>query len=458
MKKTFMKASLCGMILLLWSLNVNAIDFTTSGDGKTYSFEALSALEGSGVTKEGDVFVVDGTITISEGDFFKIDEGIVVEFCDNAEVILKCPSDLQAHTSPTTLTRHGEATTCYGLNVQSASVSEVENITFDYVGLRGNTPAGMNVRHCTFTHHNGNASGALFLGGDGAAFTVEDCHFELCQKAAIGGAANYFCPATITGCTFIKNSQANGNIPQLNLTSASDITISNCTVEGDSTLNMVGGIGVSNFFGYDNQHITISGCTIKDNRYGITTMGVMDVKITDNQIINNRFETNPNNGGSGISLYDPYLKQNVYLSGNRIEKNLWGITVIGCGHVNMGQVTDGEGGDYNPGNNVFKDNGNSGVLYDLYNNSTNTIYAQGNIWNVALQDEEHIEEVIFHKHDNPSLGEVLFMPAGDPEGIRQLRHRPTEEGGVFSISGTRLPSSQALPHGVYIINGKKILK
>ena len=41
-----MKASLCGMILLLWSLNVNAIDFTTSGDGKTYSFEALSALEG----------------------------------------------------------------------------------------------------------------------------------------------------------------------------------------------------------------------------------------------------------------------------------------------------------------------------------------------------------------------------------------------------------------------------
>ena len=418
-----MKASLCGMILLLWSLNVNAIDFTTSGDGKTYSFEALSALEGSGVTKEGDVFVVDGTIAISEGDFFKIDEGIVVEFCDNAEVILKCPSDLQAHTSPTTLTRHGEATTCYGLNVQSASVSEVENITFDYVGLRGNTPAGMNVRHCTFTHHNGNASGALFLGGDGAAFTVEDCHFELCQKAAIGGAANYFCPATITGCTFIKNSQANGNIPQLNLTSASDITISNCTVEGDSTLNMVGGIGVSNFFGYDNQHITISGCTIKDNRYGITTMGVMDVKITDNQIINNRFETNPNNGGSGISLYDPYLKQNVYL-----------------------------------GNNVFKDNGNSGVLYDLYNNSTNTIYAQGNIWNVALQDEEHIEEVIFHKHDNPSLGEVLFMPAGDPEGIRQLRHRTTEEDAVFSISGTRLPSSQALPHGVYIINGKKILK
>ena len=66
------------MILLLWSLNVNAIDFTTSGDGKTYSVEALSALEGSGVTKEGDVFVVDGTITISEGDFFKIDEGIVV--------------------------------------------------------------------------------------------------------------------------------------------------------------------------------------------------------------------------------------------------------------------------------------------------------------------------------------------------------------------------------------------
>jgi len=48
-------------------------------------------------------------------------------------------------------------------------------------------------------------------------------------------------------------------------------------------------------------------------------------------------------------------------------------------------------------------------LYDLYNNSPNTIYAQGNTWNVTIQDSISIEEVIYHKNDDPTLGEVIYM-------------------------------------------------
>ena len=33
-----------------------------------------------------------------------------------------------------------------------------------------------------------------------------------------------------------------------------------------------------------------------------------------------------------------------------------------------------------------------------------TVYAQGNTWNVAVQNEQNIEQVIFHQVDNSQLG------------------------------------------------------
>ena len=80
-------------------------------------------------------------------------------------------------------------------------------------------------------------------------------------------------------------------------------------------------------------------------------------------------------------------------------------------NLNLGNLEDGD--NYNPGGNVFINNGNNGVLYDLYNNSANTVYAQGNTWNVEVQDQESIEGVIYHKNDNSALGEVIFMPAAE---------------------------------------------
>ena len=79
--------------------------------------------------------------------------------------------------------------------------------------------------------------------------------------------------------------------------------------------------------------------------------------------------------------------------------------------LNLGNLTEGD--DSNPGCNVFLTNCNGGVLYALCNNSPLTVYAQGHTWYVEVQDEESIEKVIFHKKDNPSLGEVIFMPPAE---------------------------------------------
>lgn len=439
---------------------VMAEDFQTNGKNNTYNFQTLAGIENSGVFKSGNTYVVKGTCTISQGDHFKIDEGAVVAFTDNARLVIQGTADLTT-SLPTTLTKYGGASSCIGISVQNDAVTEVKNLNFEYVGLQGNTSAGMNVRSCHFSNHNGSISAALSLGSDGATFHITDCTFDHCQKAAIGGAANYSCPTTIERCTFTHNSQANGNVPQLNLTAASHVTVSECTVEGDPSLTMVGGIAIANWFGYSGMKATVDHCLIKDNRYGITTMGIMDVDIIGNELIGNNHETNPDNGGSGISLYDPYLQQKAVITANRIEGNLWGITVIGCGDVNIGktEVTE-DADDYNPGMNVFKDNGNRDVFYDIYNNSTNKVYAQGNLWNVAQQDEKSIEEVVFHKNDNPSLGEVIFMPAGDPAAIHTAHAQRPTDTRIFNMQGVQVGtgSYEALPRGLYIVNGKKIAR
>lgn len=456
-----MKKKMQTIICLLWATSLlQAADFKTIGDGTTYTFEKLSNTPGSGVKHEDGRYVVNGTCTISASDHFAIDAGAVVAFADQAELIIEGTADLRA-TSPTTLTRYGEATSCYGIDVKNAQeVTEVSNLTFEYVGLRGSGQKGMNLSQCHFLHHNGSSSGALYLGCDGAPFHISDCTFEHCQKAAIGGAANYFCPVVIEGCEIRHNSQDNRNIPQLNLTAASEVVVRNCIVEGTPELNMVGGIGISNFFGTSGIHVTVENCEVYDNRYGITTLGAMDVNIVGNRLVNNRYESNPNNGGSAISLYDPSGTQTVYISGNHIEKSLWGITVIGCGEVNAGKTDVAtDAADYNPGNNIFVDNGNSGVLYDLYNNSSRRVYAQGNIWNVPTQDAEHIEEVIFHRHDNAALGEVVYLPAGDPSSIGSPISPTTAESKYYHLDGTPAPEGH-LPfaRGIFIVDGKKVVK
>lgn len=188
------------------------------------------------------------------------------------------------------------------------------------------------------------------------------------------------------------------------------IIITNNTIIG-AERSKVGGIAVANLLGVSGiNNVIISNNYINKCRYGITTNGMMNAVISNNQIIDNKYDPNPMTGGSGISIYDSNNLQNTMITNNRIEDNLWGITIVNGGNVNIGKLcVDSTDIDFNPGQNIFVNNGNNGLLYDLYNNSPNTIYAQGNTWNVTIQDSISIEEVIYHKNDDPTLGEVIYM-------------------------------------------------
>ena len=427
--------------------------------GITYSFATLAQMPESGVTYTDGCYIVNKNDTIAEGDLFVLDEDVTVKFADQVWLVIQGEARLKVsdgHT--TTLTRTDDTATPYGIKILSDNDVEASNITFEHLGLQTMGSGMLTVSHCKFIRHNGSAAAALYVTTGGERCTVSDCHFESCAKAGISTSANASRPLTITNSEFIRNSTNNQNIPQINITAA-DILIKDCTILGDSTSttvnNMVGGIGVSNFAGFTNTQLTISHCDIRHNRYGIGTVGpVSQIRIEDNVILDNNHESNAMNGGSGISFYDPYRQTNAIVAGNRIEGSLWGITIIGCHDVNIGQPT--ATGINSPGGNTFNGNGNGGQLYDLYNNSDLTVYAQNNRWGVAEQTEAQIETVVFHQNDDPSLGKVIFMPAASDTAIPSIEAEQAESRDIYTIQGIRLNSTPK--HGLFIQNGKKHIR
>ena len=190
---------------------------------------------------------------------------------------------------------------------------------------------------------------------------------------------------------------------------------------------------------------------IKNNRYGYNQQGYhLSSTIIGNEFLDNHHEDNPMNGGSGISIYGMDENNKAILRGNTITGNLWGITVINAADVDLGTEDSW-------GYNQIHDNGNDGVVYDLYNNSTCDIMAVGNNWGTS--NDRLIEEHIVHQNDNPSLGLVTFVPFIDIDGMNDanilvfdISPNPVSNG-CFTLTLEEDTSSVAV---IYNVNGQVI--
>lgn len=438
--------------------NTMAEDFKTTGNGTVWTMTMLAETAGTGVTKaDAGTFKMTDNVEIAQGDRFKIEDGMKVMMCDNVRLTICGEADFRAKDR-VLFTAADDTSKPYGIFVDNdQSVTYFTNIDFEYAGLKNFGTYGLEVDNCTFIRHNAvSGSSALNMGTSGAEFRITNCTFTECAKSAIGGAANYMTPVTIENCTITGNGTANMNTPQINITTAAQVVVRNCKITGNTAHNMVGGIVVSNLIGLTGELNTlIEGNEIRDNRFGLATYCEQTATIKNNIIVNNNHETNPNNGGSGINIYDPQKKQNTIITGNYIEGNLWGITIIGGRDINVGKTEDKDAADYNPGLNVFLNNGFGGTIYDLYNNSANTVYAQGNHWkSVAKQDRESIETVVFHKNDNATLGEVIFMPAldTDPTSVDAITSNDIRTM-IYTLDGNVLNTANTgkFPRGIYIV-------
>lgn len=403
--------------ILAISLNVLAAEFATGGNGETWTFSKLVE-QSAGVVAAGEkpnTYILDGIVTISAGDRFTLDDGIVVMMGQSAEFVIEGYADCSVETGAT-FTRSGDGfVPRHVFNMSVDGEVKFRNVHFEYVGLKQYGDNPLTVDRCSFKYHQGsytNGSGALNIGGTGSV-TVTNSIFEYNLRCGIAGAANNSCNLTIEGCRFYYNGQSNGNYPQVNVTAAPQVVIRDNTVIGDRSMTRVGGIVVSNLMSAtDNGNTLIERNFVKDNRFGIALYSEQRAVVRNNTLIDNDTETNPMQGGSGINVYDPTKTQVTTITGNHIEGHLWGVSLQGGKNVNLGRVdVDFSDEAYNPGMNVFIDNGNSGVHYDLYNNAANVVYAQNNFWQDAVVGDYRMDELIYDKNDDESLGEVKYSPA-----------------------------------------------
>ena len=441
-----------------------ADDFVSVGDGTVYTFNALSQIEGTGVTMQDDgSYLVSSDFTIAAGDVLKIENNDVIKMGNGVTVTIDGDADF-APADTALITRDAEGSNPRGFWMLGENGNaNLKNLRVEYVGICfGGLNSSLHADNCTFTLYNGklSSSGTISFNASCDGNVIENCYFVENTINAIGNGATNPVGITIANNVLWHNVTANRNKPQINLTCAGayDVYITgNQVIGGQFTLS--GGIGVSNMMGMGHTgKVYIEDNYIADNRYGITTIGSLDCVIKNNTMIDNRYETNPNNGGSCISVYDSSSSSNVYIEGNWMEGGLWGITIVtGEPNVNVGKVEDPEAEDYNPGNNTFVNNGFDGSYYDLYNNGTGTVWAQGNTWNVDEQTPEKIEEVIYHQADDPSKGLVIFMPAHQDGGsaVDEISAAQRDDARYYNLMG--IPTSNPTAGGIYIHQGKKIL-
>lgn len=432
-------------------------EYTTPFSLSPYTLESLSQTSGSGVSKiEDGVYLMANDVTVTKNNTFALVGVKELRMADGVCLTLECKADLKADDRAK-ITRSAEDASPKGIKVDynaeaaSAANTAVANIDFEYAGLRNLGNIGLDVDNCRFTLANGAlySAAALSTGPSGATYNITNCEFSQCTVPAIAGSATYFCGLNIKDCKFIDNNTSNTNKPQVNLTVGGNlpVVIEDCVFTGAGR-NMVGGIGVANLtMGQGENRVIIRNCEIRDHRYGITGTGPMHIEVHDCDIIDNNHETNPMNGGSGINFSGYNYGLDGAISGCHIENSLWGVTLVGCRNVSLGEV----GNPLSPGNNVFVNNGNGGVPYDLYNNGSTDVMAQNNTWSVPEQTEEQIETVIFHKKDNPGLGLVTFMPANSNAGIADIN----DDKNALTFDGQLLQSKEGAIE-VYGITGKKI--
>ena len=450
------------MLMAAIAIGAMADEFVSDGSGNVYTFSSLSQFEGTGVLLQEDgSYLVSTNFTIAEGDVLKLMNHDIVKLGNNVTITIDGNADF-APADTAVITRDAEGSSPKGFWMLGENGNaELKNVTFEYVSITfGGVNSSLHADNCTFTlaTKNTNQSGALAFNASCDNNIVENCYFIENYYNAIGNGATNPVGIIIRNNYLWHNTTANRNKPQINLTCAGDYDVyitDNQVIGGQFKLS--GGIGVSNMMGMGHTgKVYIENNYITENRYGITTIGSMDAVIKNNMIIDNCYENNPNNGGSCISIYDSSSSSNIYIEGNWMEGGLWGITVpTGAPNINLGKVEDPAADDYNPGNNTFVNNGNGGVLYDLFNNGTGTIYAQGNTWNVAVQDEASIEEVIYHQVDDPSKGLVIFMPAHDLSSVEELNVQEQGSGMYYNLMG--IPYETPSAPGIYIHNGQKVL-
>lgn len=381
--------------------------FTSPGTGVIYNLNSLSAAAPTVLVNNGTDYQMTANITIAAGDILLMDEDTTLKIDGGMQLTIGGIYNTTANNLLITATN--PATVFKGIRLEEGSIATFKNTILEYGGGLQVLTATFLMDNCTVRYFkSGLVTGAAVNFSRGNP-VVKNSTFIENDLPAVGSGANQSVALEFANNYLSGNTKLNSNRPQINMgPSGSGVTkVLNNIVIGNRTLTKVGGISVSSLLGGVNK-VLIDGNTVTDNRYGITVAGNNSSgTISNNILTNNNSENNPATGGSGISINGSgALGLGLKIEKNEIRGHIWGITVIGTASVDLGGGSLGSVGE-----NIFKDNGNGGNLFALYNNTANPISATNNCWREdELSDDAMVEAVIAHVVDDAALGEVNFKP------------------------------------------------
>ncbi len=375
----------------------------TPGSGESYTFAGmLSDPSGFVTSTQTGSYAVHQSLTLSSNDTLVLDSSVnSITFDGNTTVIVKgvivCATrDSQLQISGT---RSDSLQDYVTIRFDSTQTAELSGLWFDHCKSITLSNSDLTFDNCEFSNFTDIAVKYLSCNP-----TIQNCYFHHNESSAIGSAVNLMGSPKILDSRFYNNVLNNSNRAQINLGpgAADTIVIARNHIEGVASFQS-GGIGISNLLTTTGTtKMTVRDNIILHNRYGYTQIGYdIHSEIEGNTLAKNDLEPSPNNGGSGISITGYSNTCTARIRHNLIYGNLWGITVIGAPVIDMGTAED-------PGENVIYDNGNSGITYALYNNSSLDCYAVSNYW--GTNSDTAAEAVIFHKTDYATLGQVFYQP------------------------------------------------
>lgn len=415
--------------------------FTSPGTGVTYNLNSLSAAAPTVLINSGTDYQMTANITIAAGDILLMNEDTTLKIDDGMQLTIGGIYNTTANnllitaTDPTAIFK--------GIRLEEGSTATFKNTILEYGGGLQVLTDQFLMDNCTVRYFkSGLVTGAAVNFSRGNP-VVKNSTFIENDLPAVGSGANQSVGLEFSNNYLSGNTKLNSNRPQINMgPSGSGVTkVLNNIIVGNRALSKVGGISVSSLLGIEN-HVQIEGNTVMDNRYGITVAGnASSGSIANNILTNNNSENNPATGGSGISINgNGSLGLGLKIEKNQIRGHIWGITVIGTASVDLGGGSLGSVGE-----NVFKDNGNGGNLFALFNNTANPISATNNCWREdELSDDTMVEAVISHVVDNSALGEVNFKPYLCAAPLASLETKtlqasiyPNPNNGTFTLSAEK---------------------
>lgn len=429
--------------------------YSTPNTGVEWTLDDIAAASPETVSVDGIEYTLHENLLIETNDALLLNDNIRLKIAPDVEIEVsgKLISDASQQV---TITAVDPDSPYKSIWFNDASEAFFRNTLIEYGGGLKVVTANFEMHNCEMYYNSAETVASGVISFSKGSPIVKNSTFKYNKNAAISSPGNGSVSALIEGNHFEGNHSDNGNAPQINMGPSGDadtLRIINNTVIGSPNFTNVGGIAAVSLMGVPSK-ISIKGNTVRNNRYGITSMGVTTGVIEGNIIEDNNTEGNPMMGGSGINLFSTTM---IKVTDNQIRRNLWGVTMQGTANANFG--SDDEE-DFNPGGNIFSENGNEGQVYALFNNTPNTVKALHNCWIEGQESTvEDVEGVISHKNDDPTLGEIFFDPfeCGVVMSVEDLNK------STFAIYPNPAQSSffiESLEKGnlsVYDLSGKKVL-